>query len=43
MRPNYFTFIGYLKTGGGGGAGRGASETPLDQPLSCGAQYIVHF
>ena len=39
MRPNYFMFMGYLKTGGGGGdRGVGSSETPephppLDPPL----------
>ena len=29
LRPNYFIFIGYLKTGGGGGT----PEPPLDPPL----------
>ena len=34
MRPNYFAFIGYLKTGGGGvggggGGGSGFKRTPL--------------
>ena len=38
LRPNYFIFIGYLKTGGGGKEGgssekRGSSEHPLDLPL----------
>ena len=33
LRPNYFIFIGYLKTGVGE-AGRGSSEPPLDPPLN---------
>ena len=37
MRPNYFIFIGYLKTGGGGGGREGVRanpEPPLDPPLN---------
>ena len=35
LRPNYFIFIGYLKTGDGweGGGVKRTSETPLDPPL----------
>ena len=34
MRPNYFIFIGYLKTGGRGGGSSKAPEPPLDPPLN---------
>ena len=33
VRPNYFIFIGYLKTGGGEGGSSDPPETPLDPPL----------
>ena len=38
MRPNYFLFIGYLKTGGREG---GPPEPPLDPPLSLKANYTL--
>ena len=49
LRPNYFIFIGYLKTGGHEGGPNEPPELPLDRPLrmdrSCshwGLKYIVH-
>ena len=33
LRPNYFIFIGYLKTGGGEGGSNEPPEPPLDPPL----------
>ena len=34
VRPNYFIFIGYLKTGGGEGGSNEPLEPPLDTPLT---------
>ena len=35
LRPNYFIFKGYLKTGGQGGCSSEPPEPPLDPPLHC--------
>ena len=34
LRPNYFIFMGYLRTGGGSGGSSEPPEPPLDPPLS---------
>ena len=34
LRPNYFSFIGYLKTGGGQGGSGEPHEAPLDPPIA---------
>ena len=34
LRPNYFIFIGYLKTGNGGGGSSEPRDPLLDPPLT---------
>ena len=42
LRPNYFIFIGYLKTSGGEGGLSDSLELPLDWPLKA-IEYFVHY
>ena len=41
LRPNYFIFIGYLKTRRGERGSREPPESPLDPPLNCTMAHLL--
>ena len=43
LRPNYFIFIEYLQTVGGGGREGGSSEPILDAPLDLTLFILIHY